>query len=69
MENFLDTIKFPEADLIIRTGGEQRSSGMMPWQSAYAEFYFSPLYFPDFKEEELKLALLDFANRKRRYGK
>lgn len=68
-EKFLDTTKFPEADLIIRTGGEQRSSGMMPWQSAYAEYYFSPLYFPDFNESELMLALQDFANRKRRFGK
>lgn len=64
----LDTKEFPDPDLIIRTSGEQRTSGMMPWQGAYAEYYFSPLHFPEFSSNELKLAIDDFGNRKRRFG-
>lgn len=65
----LDTKNFPDADLLIRTGGEQRLSGMMPWQGAYAELLFSPNYFPDFGPLELGYALLDFSERSRRFGK
>jgi undecaprenyl diphosphate synthase len=68
-EKYMDTIKFPEVDLVIRTGGEKRVSGMMPWQSIYAEYYFSNLYFPDFKIKDLYEAFLDYSNRKRRFGK
>lgn len=68
-EKYMDTKKFPEVDLVIRTGGEKRVSGMMPWQSIYAEYYFSNLYFPDFKTKDLYDALLDYSNRKRRFGK
>lgn len=69
ISNALDTNGFPDPELIIRTGGEQRLSGMMPWQSVYAELYFSPLYYPDFGAPELHLALQDFSNRHRRFGK
>lgn len=65
----LDTKNFPDPDLMIRTGGEQRLSGMMPWQSTYAELYFTPKYFPDFDSQELSYALADFADRSRRFGK
>jgi len=65
----LDTVEFPDVDLIIRTGGEKRTSGILPWQSVYAEYYFSDLYFPDFKSEQFKIALEDYSNRKRRFGK
>ncbi len=65
----LDTAKFPDVDLIIRTGGEQRTSGILPWQSVYAEYYFSPLYFPEFKSSDLTLAIKDYSNRKRRFGR
>lgn len=65
----LDTVKFPDVDLIIRTGGEQRTSGILPWQSVYAEYYFSPIYFPEFKGEQLKIAIQDYSNRERRFGK
>lgn len=65
----LDTNGFPDPSLIIRTGGEQRLSGMMPWQSAYAELYFSPLYFPDFGPPELRYAIADFSLRQRRFGR
>ncbi len=65
----LDTTGFPDVDLIIRTGGENRTSGILPWQSVYAEYYFSPLYFPDFKTSDLNLALKEYSNRKRRFGR
>lgn len=56
-------------DLCIRTGGEQRISNFMLWQLAYAELYFSPLFWPDFQHQAMREALLDFTNRKRRFGK
>lgn len=65
----LDTNGFPDPDLIIRTSGEKRLSGMMPWQAAYAELYFTPIYFPDFGRSELRYAVADYVDRKRRYGK
>jgi len=65
----LDTTDLPDPDLIIRTGGEQRLSGFMPWQSAYAEFYFTKVLMPDFGAEQLDLALKEYACRERRFGK
>lgn len=65
----LYTKDFPDPDFIIRTGGEQRLSGMMPWQSVYAELYFPSKLFPDFCKEDMKEALNVFASRKRRLGK
>ena len=64
----LDTAGAPDPDLLIRTSGEKRISGMMPWQTAYTELYFSKLFFPDFSLAELKRAIADFSNRQRRYG-
>lgn len=64
----LDTAGMPDPDLLIRTSGELRTSGIMPWQTAYTELYFSRVYFPDFSLTELKRALSDFARRQRRYG-
>ncbi len=61
--------EFPAPDLMIRTGGEQRISNFMLWQTAYAEFYFSDVLWPDFKEEEYKKALDAFASRTRRFGR
>ncbi|GAA3940335.1 polyprenyl diphosphate synthase [Litoribacillus peritrichatus] len=55
-------------DLYIRTGGETRISNFMLWQAAYAELYFSDLYWPDFKEEALLAAIADFGRRQRRFG-
>lgn len=68
IERNLDTGGLPNPDLIIRTGGEQRLSGFMSWQSAYAEFYFPKVYFPDFGPKELEEAVLDFSKRERRFG-
>lgn len=64
----LDTQGFPDPELIIRTSGEQRLSGMMPWQGVYAELYFAPVHLPDFDEHQLHFALADFARRERRFG-
>jgi len=67
--NYLDTREIPDVDLIIRTSGEQRTSGFMPFQSAYSELYFSEKYFPDFTAEDLRLAVEWFSSRKRNFGK
>ncbi len=64
----LYTAPFGDPELIIRTGGEQRLSNFMLFQSAYSEFYFTEVLWPDFTEEEFDKALLSFSNRKRRFG-
>lgn len=64
----LDTFDIPDPDLIIRTSGEKRLSGLMPFQSVYAELYFTDVYFPDFDALELRKAVEDFEKRKRRFG-
>ncbi len=58
----------PDVDLLIRTSGEQRLSGFMPWQLNYAELYFSDKLWPDFRPEDLAAALREFAGRERRFG-
>lgn len=59
----------PAPDLLIRTGGEQRISNFMLWQCAYAELYFAPVFWPDFREDEYRQALETFASRTRRFGR
>ena len=59
----------PLPDLCIRTGGEQRISNFLIWQFAYTEFYFSPLYWPDFGYQQMLDALKDFQTRERRFGR
>ncbi|QQD24639.1 di-trans,poly-cis-decaprenylcistransferase [Venatoribacter cucullus] len=59
----------PPPDLLIRTGGEQRISNFMLWQTAYSELYFSPVFWPDFKQQEYQQALTAFAERTRRFGR
>ena len=66
--SYLDPAGIPDPDLIIRTGGEKRLSGYLPWQSVYAELYFTPVLFPDFTPKELDKALEDYENRDRRFG-
>jgi len=68
-EKYLDTVNIPNPDLIIRTGGEKRTSGFMLWQSEYAEYAFLDKFFPDFTPEDLKKCVLDFYSRQRRFGK
>ena len=69
LEQKLDTVGIPDPDLIIRTGGEKRLSGFLPWQSIYSELYFTDTLFPDFTPQRLDEALLDYQNRQRRFGK
>jgi undecaprenyl diphosphate synthase len=69
-EKYLDTYSqpYPDPDLFIRTSGEQRTSGFLPWQMAYTEFYFEEGHLPDFTPDKLKVALLDYSRRRRRFG-
>ncbi|MBR9884521.1 MAG: di-trans,poly-cis-decaprenylcistransferase [Oceanospirillales bacterium] len=59
----------PKPDLCIRTAGEQRISNFLIWQFAYTEFYFSPLYWPDFGKLQVQEAIMDYCTRERRFGK
>ena len=64
----LETRGIPDPDLLIRTSGEMRISNFLLWQIAYAELYFCDTYWPDFDEEQLQLALAEYARRQRRFG-
>jgi undecaprenyl diphosphate synthase len=68
VESRLYTAGLPDPDLVIRTGGELRLSNFLLFQAAYAEFWATETYWPDFGEAELQAALHDFALRQRRYG-
>lgn len=59
----------PDPDLIIRTGGEKRLSGFLPWQSVYSELFFVDTLWPEFSREEFDIILSEFAARERRHGK
>jgi len=65
----LFTWDIPDPDLVIRTSGEMRLSNYLLWQTAYSEFYFTDVFWPDFKEPEFIKALKDYALRERRFGK
>jgi undecaprenyl diphosphate synthase len=65
---YLYTVGFPDVDLVIRTSGEMRTSNFLIWQSAYSEYYFTSVLWPDFDEEELEKALLAYSQRQRRFG-
>ncbi len=64
----LYTAGIPDPDLVIRTSGEKRLSNFLLYQTAYSELYFTPTLFPDFDEKEYTKALLEYQNRKRRFG-
>lgn len=66
--SYLYTKDVPDVDLMIRPSGELRLSNFLIWQSAYAEFYFTDVLWPDFSPEELEKALVNFAGRSRRFG-
>ncbi len=68
--SYLDTAgqPYPYPDLFIRTSGEQRTSGLLPWQMVYSEFYFEEDHLPDITPENLKRAILDYSCRRRRFG-
>jgi len=69
ISNALYTAGLPDPDLVIRTGGEQRLSNFLIWQSAYAEFYSCDVLWPDFGPDAFDEALLEFARRTRRFGR
>ncbi|GIW12276.1 MAG: isoprenyl transferase [Dehalococcoidia bacterium] len=64
----LYTAGAPDPDLIIRTAGEMRLSNFLIWQAAYAEYYSTPVYWPDFGKDDVRAALLAYSRRKRRFG-
>jgi undecaprenyl diphosphate synthase len=66
---YLDTAGMPDPDLIIRTGGEQRTSGFLMWSAAYAEWYFTDILFPDFGPAQFDEAIEEYQKRQRRFGK
>lgn len=66
--SYLDTKDIPDPDFMIRTSGEQRLSNYLLWQLAYAEFYFTPVPWPEFTPEELKKAVEEYDKRNRRFG-
>tara|TARA_R110002072_G_scaffold272800_1_gene432995 strand:+ start:2210 stop:2953 length:744 start_codon:yes stop_codon:yes gene_type:complete len=68
-DNRLYTSSKPHPDLLIRTGGEQRVSNYLLWQIAYSELYFTDKLWPDFNDEDLYMAIYDYQNRERRFGK
>jgi undecaprenyl diphosphate synthase len=66
--HYLNPHHLPDPDLVIRTAGEMRLSNFLIWQAAYAEYYFTPAYWPDFDEHEVERALESYAARERRFG-
>jgi undecaprenyl diphosphate synthase len=68
ISEMLDTKGIPDPDLIVRTGGEERLSGFLLWQSNYSELMFPSWYFPEFTPEKLDEVILDYEKRERRFG-
>lgn len=69
MAEHLETVGYPDPELMIRTSGEYRISNFLLWQLAYTEMYFTPVLWPDFRREHLFAAVSDFQSRERRFGK
>ena len=69
VSDHLTTKNIPDPDLLIRTGGEKRISNFLLWQLSYAEFFFTDVFWPDFREEEFYEAILYYQQRERRFGK
>lgn len=69
ISNHLSTAGIPDPELLIRTSGETRISNFLLWQIAYTELYFTPTLWPDFRKDDLYMAILDFQKRERRFGK
>jgi undecaprenyl diphosphate synthase len=68
LQGYLQSQDIPDPDLLIRTSGEQRLSNFLLWQSAYTEFLFTSILWPDFKREHLEQAIQEYQRRERRYG-
>ena len=69
LEAHMYSASVPDVDLVIRTSGEQRTSGFLMWKSDYAEYYFCEKLWPAFEKEDLIKAIMDYSERKRRFGK
>lgn len=69
VQQHLRTASLPDLDLVVRTSGEMRLSGFLPWQSAYSELYFTEKYWPDFNKKDFYKAVDTFSRRKRRFGR
>lgn len=69
ISSYLNTARYPDPDLLIRTSGEERISNFLLWQIAYSELYFTDTLWPDFKEENFFKAILEYQQRERRFGK
>lgn len=69
VKEHLRTSALPDVDLVVRTSGEMRLSGLLPWQAAYSELYFAKKYWPDFDKEDFRKAIGTFSRRQRRFGK
>lgn len=68
-KKYLDTTGVPDPEIIVRTGGEKRLSGYLPWQSVYSELFFPEWYMPEFTPEKLDEILEEYFSRQRRFGK
>ena len=68
IEDRLYTSSIPDPDLIIRTAGEKRLSNFLIWQSAYSEYYFTDVLWPDFGKADVQKAIREYKNRKRKFG-
>ncbi len=66
--SYLYTAGLPDVDLLIRTGDETRLSNFLLWQTAYSEYYFTKVLWPDFGKKDIDKALLSYSRRKRRFG-
>lgn len=69
IDDHLFTHGIPDPELLIRTSGENRVSNFLLWQSAYTEFYFTPVMWPEFREDHFYRAIIDYQQRERRFGK
>ena len=68
IQEHLYTAELPDVDMVVRTGGEMRISNLLIWQTAYSEYFFTPVLWPDFDVAELDKALVEFSRRQRRFG-
>ncbi|WFD11711.1 isoprenyl transferase [Tepidibacter hydrothermalis] len=68
IRNYLSTKSLPDPDILVRPSGEYRVSNFLLWEIAYSEFWFSDIYWPDFRKENLHKLILDYQNRERRFG-
>ncbi len=69
IDKYLATKDIPDPELLIRTSGEMRISNFLLWQIAYSELYFTELFWPDFRKDDLYKAIINYQNRERRFGK